>query len=99
MVQLSAITYPPLVVSIHPSNIPFNIQAVLFYLTDGSFPHHLADLALWPVKMFPKILLDNEESQHREGTRAYVTFIKWIGGYAENLGGSGFDYRIAKPLF
>ena len=36
--------------------------------------------------MFPKILLDNEESQHREGTRAYVTFIKWIGEYAKKEG-------------
>lgn len=45
----------------------------------ASFNHHLANIALWPAKMFPSLLLDNEESQHKEGTRAYITFIKWIG--------------------
>ena len=53
-------------------------------------------MALWPVKMFPTILLDNEESQHREGTRAYVTFIKWIGGYAENF--EGWQFCKSNPL-
>ena len=46
-----------------------------------SFPHHLADLALLPAKMFPELLLDNQESQHREGTRTYITVMKWIGRY------------------
>ena len=47
-------------------------------IPDASFPHHLADLALLPAKMFPELLLDNQESQHREGTRTYIRVIKWI---------------------
>ena len=54
----------------------YNTNKSIF--TDASFPHHLADLALWPAKMFPTLLLDDEESQYVEGTRAYITFIKWI---------------------
>ena len=46
--------------------------------SDASFPHHLADLALLPAKMFPELLLDNQESLHREGTRTYITVMKWI---------------------
>ena len=45
---------------------------------DASFPHHLADLALLPAKMLPELLLDNQESLETEGTRTYVTFIKWM---------------------
>ena len=48
---------------------------------DASFPHHLADLALLPAKMFPELLLDNQESQHREGTRTYVRVVKWTARY------------------
>ena len=47
---------------------------------DASFPHHLANLAL-PAKMFPELLLDNQESQSEEGTRTYITVMKWIGRY------------------
>ena len=45
---------------------------------DASFPHHLADLALLPAKMLPELLLDNQDSLETEGTRTYVTFIKWM---------------------
>ena len=50
-------------------------------ILDASFPHHLADLALLPAKMFPELLLDNQESQSEEGTRTYITVMKWIGRY------------------
>ena len=50
-------------------------------ILDASFPHHLADLALMPAKMFPELLLENQESLHREGTRTYVTVIKWMARY------------------
>ena len=53
---------------------------------DASFPHHLADLALLPAKMFPGLVLDTQESQYVEGTRAYVTFIKWIARLISNFG-------------
>ena len=53
-----------------------NMKAASF--PDASFPHPLADLALLPVKMFPALLLDNQESQYVEGTRTYVRFIKWF---------------------
>ena len=46
--------------------------------SDASFPHHLADLALLPAKMFPALLLDTQESQYVEGTRTYVRFFKWF---------------------
>ena len=45
---------------------------------DASFPHHLAEVALLPAKMFPGLLLDNQESLDREGTRTYVSFIKSV---------------------
>ena len=48
---------------------------------DASFPHHLSDLASLPAKMFPELLLDNQESQHKEGCRTYYRIIKWIGRY------------------
>jgi len=44
----------------------------------ASFPHHLAEVALLPAKMFPGLLLDNQESLDREGTRTYVSFIKSV---------------------
>ena len=44
-------------------------------------PHHLADLGALPAKMFPELLLDNQESQHREGTRTYVRYLKWTARY------------------
>ena len=47
-------------------------------LSDASFPHHLADLALLTAKMFPSLLLDTQESQYVEGTRTYVRFFKWF---------------------
>ena len=56
--------------------------------SDASFPHHLADLALLPAKIFPELLLDNLESQHREGTRTYIRAIKWIARLISN----GTDY-------
>jgi len=45
----------------------------------ASFPHHLANIALLPARMFPELVLDNQESQHIEGTRTYITIIKRIG--------------------
>ena len=57
------------------------MQYVIMQCLDASFPHHLADLALLPAKMFPELLLDNQESLHREGTRTYVTVIKWMARY------------------
>lgn len=45
----------------------------------ASFPHHLANLALLPARLLPQLVLDNQESQHTEGTRTYVSTIKMIG--------------------
>ena len=36
-------------------------------------------MALAPVKMFSKYLLDNEETQHKDGVRAIVTMLKELG--------------------
>ena len=46
---------------------------------DASYPHHLAHFALLPARWWPHIFLDNEESQTQEGTRSYITNIKWLG--------------------
>ena len=54
-------------------------------ILDPSFPHHLADLGALPAKMFPELLLDNQESQHREGTRTYVRYLKWTARYCSLL--------------
>ena len=45
----------------------------------ASFPHQPAQVAFAPVKMFPKQLLDDESSQHRDGVRRVVKAIKRIG--------------------
>ena len=38
-----------------------------------------ADIAMTPVKLWPRSLLDDEKSQSVEGTRAVVRFIKCVG--------------------
>ena len=38
-------------------------------------------MALAPVKMFSKYLLDNEETQHRDGVRAIVKMMKKLGTF------------------
>jgi hedgehog protein len=45
----------------------------------ASYTHHLAHFALLPARWWPQIFLDDEESQTREGTRSYITNIKWLG--------------------
>merc|ERR1711915_1107086 len=42
----------------------------------GSYPHDLAHLALLPARLLPSLLLDDEASQHSQGTRAYIIAIK-----------------------
>ena len=43
----------------------------------------LLQLAFAPVKMFPKFLLDDQHSQHKDGVREVVKMIKMAG---ETLG-------------
>ena len=45
----------------------------------ASFPHDLVDLALAPVKMFPRMLLDDEESVKVDGCREVVILQKKLG--------------------
>ena len=63
---------------------PLTTEATL--LVDGllascyaSFPHDLVDLALAPVKMFPRMLLDDEESLKVDGCREVVKLQKKVG--------------------
>ena len=44
----------------------------------ASFPHDLVDLALAPVKMFPRMLLDDEESVKVDGCREVVKLTKKV---------------------
>ena len=61
--------------------VPLTMEGTL--LVDGllascyaSFSHDLVDLAYAPVKMFPRILLDDQESVKVDGCRRVVQFLK-----------------------
>ena len=63
---------------------PLTMEGTL--LVDGllascyaSFPHDLVDLAFAPVKMFPRMLLDDEESVKVDGCREVVKLQKKVG--------------------
>ena len=45
----------------------------------ASFPHRESDLAFALVKTFPRLLLDDEASQHEDGVRQVVSVVKKIG--------------------
>jgi len=53
------------------------------YLTScyASFPHQIADIAMAPVKAMPRTLLDDHKSQHNDGVRKVIKFIKDIGTF------------------
>ena len=42
----------------------------------ASFSHPTSDLILAPVKSFPRLLLDDEQSQHQDGCRNVVKLMK-----------------------
>ena len=63
---------------------PLTMEGTL--LVDGllassyaSFSHPTSDLILAPVKSFPRLLLDDEQSQHQDGCRNVIKLIKKIG--------------------
>ena len=63
---------------------PLTMEGTL--LVDGllassyaSFSHRASDIAHAPVKMFPKLLLDDHESQHQDGCRRVVKLMKKVG--------------------
>ena len=58
---------------------------IYWKFSDASIPHAWSEIGFLPVKMFPQLLLDNEESQYVEGTRTYVRFIKWVARYNNNI--------------
>ena len=39
----------------------------------------LSELALLPVKIMPQLLLDNQESEHKDGVRSFVRGLKAAG--------------------
>ena len=45
----------------------------------ASFPHALSELAFAPVKMFPRMLLDDQESVKVDGCREVVKLQKKLG--------------------
>ena len=47
----------------------------------ASFPHHQSQIAFALVKTFPRLLLDDEVSQHEDGVRHVVTLVKKIGEF------------------
>ena len=45
----------------------------------ASFPHQQSEIAFALVKTFPRLLLDDEASQHEDGVRQVVSLVKRIG--------------------
>jgi len=45
----------------------------------ASYPHKLADVAMTPIKAMPETLLDDEKSQHMDGVRKSISFMKGVG--------------------
>ena len=45
----------------------------------ASYPHTVSDMALSVVKMMPRMLLDDSESQHKDGVRKVVSVLKDLG--------------------
>ena len=65
--------------------IELKITFIDWNFSVASIPHAWSEIGFLPVKMFPQLLLDNEESQYVEGTRTYVRFIKWVARYNNNI--------------
>ena len=63
------------------------------------YPHELSDRAMSSVKLEPQVLLENEDSQHEDGTRSIIKIIKQLGDRAglrrKELGGEG---PVGHPL-
>ena len=60
---------------------PLTMEGTL--LVDGllassyaSFSHHASDMALAPIKMFPRLLLDDQQSQYQDGCRQVIKLMK-----------------------
>ena len=45
----------------------------------ASFPHHVAEVALSPIKLFPELLLDIKTPQHENGLRPVTKMMKNVG--------------------
>ena len=45
----------------------------------ASFPHDRSQIAFAPVKVFSRLLLDDEASQHEDGVRQVVSVVKKVG--------------------
>jgi len=45
----------------------------------ASYPHQLSDLSMLPAKLMPRVLLDDKESQHKDGVRSLVKVLKQVG--------------------
>ena len=63
---------------------PFTMEGTL--LVDGllascyaNYPHALSDLALAPVKMFPRMFLDDQKSSTADGRREVVKLLVKLG--------------------
>ena len=66
----------------------------------ASFPHRPAQIALAPVKMFPRQLLDDESSQHKDGVRRVVKAFKTIGemvGLRRNVPDENKKAELERP--
>ena len=76
---------------------PLTMEGTL--LVDGvlascyaSFPHTLSDLLLAPIKALPRLMLDDETSQHNDGVRTLVDLMKRAGSVI------GFKRKVGKEV-
>ena len=60
----------------------------------ATVPHHVAQVALGPIKLFPELLLDNENSQHEDGLRPVAKMMKDVG---DMLGIRSVDHNRPIP--
>ena len=73
---------------------PLTMEGTL--LVDGllassyaSFSHRVSEMAYAPIKMFPRLLLDDEASQHQDGCRQVVKLLKKVGvNYSKDAKGT-----------
>merc|ERR1711892_914041 len=52
----------------------------------ASYPHWLANLAMFPARQWPQIFLDDRDTEGQQGTREYINFIKRVGRFFSKSG-------------
>jgi len=64
----------------------------------ASYPHKVSDVAMAPIKAMPMILLDDQESQHKDGVRKTISFLKGMGQLFGARKDEGFSEKVPMNL-